>query len=79
MPISNKGHKFILCIIDNVMNYLRTVPIHRSRSEEIGNSLIESVITKYGILEYIIMDQDCAFMSSFMNYLFKRLGVKIKQ
>ena len=30
----NKGHKHILCIIDEVTNYLITVPIHQSRSEE---------------------------------------------
>ena len=28
MPRSGKGHKFILCIIDEVMNYLITVPIY---------------------------------------------------
>ena len=78
IPRSNKGHKYILCIIDEVTNYLITVPIHQSRSKEIGNALIESVKTKYGVPEYIIMDQDSAFMSSFMNYLFKKLDIKIK-
>ena len=29
MPRSQKGHKFILCIIDEMMNYLITVPIFR--------------------------------------------------
>ena len=28
--------------------------------------------------EYLIMDQDSAFMSTFINYLFKKLGIKIK-
>ena len=28
--------------------------------------------------DYIIMDQDSAFMSSLMNYLFKKLDIKIK-
>ena len=68
---SYKGHKYILCIIDKVMNNLITVPIHQSKSEEIGESLIENVFTKYCVLGYIIMDQDSAFMSSLMNYLFK--------
>ena len=36
---SNKGHKFILCVIDEVMNYLITVPIHQSQSEERGDTL----------------------------------------
>ena len=32
----------------------------------------------YGIPEYLIMDQDSAFMSTIMSYLFKRLNIKIK-
>ena len=28
MPQSGKGHKFILCVIDEVTNYLITVPIY---------------------------------------------------
>ena len=78
MPRSNKGHKFIPCIIDSVTNYLITVPIPQSRSEEIGDALIENVIMKYCVPDYIIMDQDSTFMSSLMNNLFKNLKIKIK-
>ena len=55
-----------------------TVPIHQARSEEIGDALIENIITKYCIPEYIIMNQDSTFTSSLVNYLFKRLDIKIK-
>ena len=48
---SHKGHKFILCIINEVTNYLITVPIYHSRSEEIGDALIENIISKYCIPE----------------------------
>ena len=78
MPQSHKGHKYILCIIDEVTNFLITVPIFHAKSEEIGEALLEHVITKYCIPEYIIMDQDGAFMSSLMTYLFHRLDIKIK-
>ena len=71
MPKSHKGHKFILCIIDEVTNYLITVPIYHTRSEEIGGVLIENAISKYCIPEYKIMDQGSASMSTLMNYLFK--------
>ena len=70
MSKSYKGHKFILCIIDEVTNYLITVPIYHSKSEEIGDALIEHVISKYCIPDYIIMDQDSAFMSTLMNTQF---------
>ena len=57
---------------------MTTVPIYQSKSEEIGDALIDNVIPKYCIPHYIIMDQDSAFMSSLMNYLFKKFGIKIK-
>ena len=40
MPRSHKGHKLILCIIDEIMNYLITVLIYHARSEEIGEALL---------------------------------------
>ena len=46
MPKSSKGHKFILCIIDEVTNYLIMISVHQSKAEEIGEALIEHVITK---------------------------------
>ena len=78
MPRSDKEHKFILCIIDEVTNYLITVPIYQSKAEEVGEALIEHVITKYCIPDCIMMDQDRTFMSSLMNYLFNKFDIKIK-
>ena len=78
MPRLHKGHKYILCITDDVTNYLITVPIFQARSEEIGKALIENVITKYCIPEFIIINQDSAFMPSFMTYLLHKVDIKIK-
>ena len=75
---SSRGHRYILCVIDEVRNYMITAPIKYSRSEEVGEALINDVISKYCVPDYMIMDLDSAFMSSLMNYLFKRLGIKIK-
>ena len=78
MPKSQKGCRYILCVIDEVTNFLIMVPIFQARSEEVGEALLEHVITKHCIPDYIIMDQDRAFMSSLMTYLFHRLDIKIK-
>ena len=77
MPMSQKGHKFILCVIDEVTNYLITVPIFQAKSEEVAEALIEN-ISKYCILDCIIMDQDSAFMSSLMHYLLNKFEIKVK-
>ena len=62
MPRSHKGHKYILCIIDEVTNFLITVTIFHAKSEDVGQALLEHVITKYCIPECIIMDQDSAHL-----------------
>ena len=78
IPKYSKGHKFILCIIDEVTNYLITVPMYQSKAEEVGEALIEHGIMKYCIPDCIIMDQDSTFMSTLMNYLFSKFNIKIK-
>ena len=78
MPRSYKGHKYILCIINEVTHYLITVPIHQCKSEKIGDALIENVISKYCVPDCIIMDHDSVLMTSLMNYLFKKPSIKIK-
>ena len=77
MPRSQKGHKFILCIIDKMTNYLITVPIYHSRSEEVGEALIEHIISEFCAPDCIIMDNYSTFMSTLMNCLFRKLNIKI--
>ena len=36
MPRSHKSHRYILCIIDEVTNFLVTVPIFQAKSEDVG-------------------------------------------
>ena len=78
MPKSQKGHKYVLCIINEVTNFLIMVPIFQARLEEVGEAHLKHVIMKHCIPNYIIMDQDSTFISSLMTYLFHRLNIKIK-
>ena len=56
MPRSQKGHKFISCVIDEVISYLITVPTFQAKSKIVGEALIEYDITKYCIPDCIIKD-----------------------
>ena len=76
MPRSYKGDRYILCIIDEVTNYIITSPVKQAKSEEVREALINSIFSKYCVPDYMIMDSDSVFMSSLMSYLFKRLGIK---
>ena len=67
MPRFQKGHQYILCVIEEMKNYLITAPLYQARSEAVGEALIENVISKFGTPDYMIMDQYSAFMSSLMS------------
>ena len=78
MPRLQKGHRCILCVIDEMTNYLISAPLYHAISEEVGEALIENVISKFGMPKCMIMDHDSMFMSSLMSYLFKKWGISIK-
>ena len=78
MPRLQKGHQYILCLINEVTNYLIATPLYQAKSEEVGEAIIENVITKFGTPDYMIMDQDSVFMPSLMGYLFKTLKITLK-
>ena len=42
MPRLQKGHQYILCVIDEMTIYLITAPLYQARSEEVGEALIEN-------------------------------------
>ena len=43
MPRSYKGDRYILCMIDEVTNYIITTPVKQAKSEEVGEILIHSI------------------------------------
>ena len=61
--------------INKLLNCGTHIPV---KTEEIGNALIENIITKFCIPDCIIMDQESVFMSSLINYLLSKLDIKIK-
>ena len=72
------GYRFILCKIDEVTNYLITIPAHQAKSEEVGSALKEILVLNIAYQKYINMDQDSAFMSSLINYLFHKFDITIE-
>ena len=77
MSKSYKGHKFILVVIDDVTSFIVTISIHQSKSPEVGHDLIERVLGKYTLHNWLIMEQDGANLFALINYLFRKLGINI--
>ena len=71
------SHKFILAVADKVTNYLITMPLYRGISHKVREAHINHVFCKYGPLSDLIFDKNQCFLSSVMQYIYKRLGVKM--
>ena len=74
MYIANTGHTSIYVVIDEVTTYLVTLSLYRRTSNEI----IRHAFCKHGPKCYLVFDEDQAFLSSVMQYTYKRLGIKIE-
>ena len=75
---SYTGHKFILYIIDEVTNYLITVPIHQAKSDEVGEPLIKTFyqnIVFQNIFSWIKIVPLCLHL---MTYLLNKFNIKIR-
>ena len=55
-----------------------TIPFYQARSEEVGDALIEHMLSTYSMPNCMVIDQDSAFMFKLINYSFKKFGSKIK-
>ena len=77
MSKSSKGHKFILCIIDEVMNYLITLPVCQSKSEKIKWCLDWSSNIKLLYTRLYNNGLRQCIMSSLIHYLFKKFDIKL--
>ena len=72
-------HKFIFVIVDEVNNYLVTIPLYRGTSDKTSEACINHVFCIHGPPSYLFFwDKEQAFLSSVMQHIYKRLEIKIK-
>ena len=65
------GHRFICVVTEEVTKYLVTFLLYKGPLHEIRKALINNA-------SYLIFDEDQAFLSSVLQQIYKRLGIKIK-
>ena len=65
-------HKFILVVVDKVTNYPVTIPLYRGTS-------YESVMCYVNMVPFLFnVWWGSSILSSVMQYIYKRLGIKVK-
>ena len=74
-PISSKGNRYILSIVDYATRYPEAIPLKNIDTVTIAEALIE-VFSRLGVPEEILSDQGSQFMSDLMKEVSRLLSFK---
>ena len=79
LPLSNKGNRFILSIIDYFTKYPIAIPLRSQRAEELIQAFRANVVRDHGAPRVLISDQGTSFVSEAFQTFLKTLGIEHRQ
>lgn len=74
-PPSEKGHRYILTLVDYATRYPEAVALKEITSEVVAEALLD-IYSRVGIPEEVISDQGSQFISDYMKEFSRLLGMK---
>ena len=74
-PVSSKGNKYILTIIDHFTKWVELFPIRNQEAATVAQILVDRVFCAHGLPVQILTDQGPNFESELFRQLCDRLGV----
>lgn len=75
LPVSARGHLYILTIVDLLTGYVEAVPLSDQTSSDVLYALVEKVYTRYGFPQRILTDNAANFRSQLLSAIHKTLGI----
>eukprot|EP00731_Ephydatia_muelleri_P033855 Em0040g5a len=75
LPLSTKGHKYILVITDLFSKWVEAFPLAVTDSETLASVLMDEVVCRYGVPRSLHSDQGANLNSQVICALCKRLGI----
>ena len=75
-PKSFAGHAYILAAIDYFSKWAKVVPLKEVKKENVVNFIRSNIIYRYGVSQYIIIDNGKPFYKKLMSKLYERFGFK---
>ena len=75
LPLSTKGHKYILVITDLFRKWVEAFPLAVTDSETLASVLMDEVVCRYGVPRSLHSDQGANLNSQVICALCKRLGI----
>ena len=76
LPVSSKGHKYILVITDMFSKWVEAFPLRVTDSETLAKVLVDEIVCRYGVPQCLHSDQGTNFNSEVITSLCKQLGIE---
>ena len=74
-PVSSKGHRYILTMIDHFSRFAEAFPVRNQEAGTVAKVLVEQWISRYGCPLQILTDQGPCFEAALFKDLCRMLGV----
>lgn len=68
--------KYVLVIVDHLTQWVEAYPVARAMAQMVVKILLEHLIPRYGIIQYIDSDQGTHFTSKIIRLLCQSLGIQ---
>lgn len=69
-------YKYLLVIVDQLTHWVEAFPSTRATAQTVSKILLEEIIPRYGIIDYIDSDQGTHFTSKVIKQLADALGIR---
>ena len=79
LPMSSKGNRYILVITDLFSKWVEAFPMRSTDTESLATILINEVVCRYGVPQYLHSDQGANLTSKVIQSLCKQLGIQRTQ
>ncbi|NWX48765.1 POL4 protein, partial [Steatornis caripensis] len=76
-PLPKVGRiKDLLVIVDHLTQWVEAYPVARATAQAVAKILLEHLIPRYGLIQYVDSDQGSHFTSKVIKLLCQSLGVQ---
>ena len=75
LPVSAKGHKYILVVTDLFTKWVEAFPLCSTESTMLATVLVDEIVCRYGVPTNIHSDQGANFTSAVIQHLCSLLGI----
>jgi hypothetical protein len=75
LPLSTRGNRYILVVVDYLSRYPETVPMPNQEAEVVAQAFLDHIVARWGVPPTVITDLGTNFQAKFVQAIYQKIGV----